>query len=178
MISVADSEKNWKSIIDLVSELKRCDEYGITTASLAMAYICIDTIANLARPINKPKVTRADFIEFVDTYLKAHPDQPYQYRGKDVYAARCAFLHTYGSEAALHEEDSDTLKFVYHDGGKHQYKPSVEPSLVVIGTKSFINDVIIAVDLFLKKCQSDVSLQQRVESRLVKVLQIMPYPSS
>ncbi len=73
---MADSEKNWKSIIDLVSELKRCDEYGITTASLAMAYICIDTIANLARPINKPKVTRADFIEFVDTFLKAHPDQP------------------------------------------------------------------------------------------------------
>jgi hypothetical protein len=54
---VADnSGANWKCIIDLVSELKRCDEYGITTASLAMAYICIDAIANLARPINKKKL--------------------------------------------------------------------------------------------------------------------------
>lgn len=175
MINMTDSEGNWKSIIDLVSELKRCDKCGITTASLAMAYICIDTIATLARPTNKSKVTRADFKEFVDTYIKAHPDQPYQYRGKDVYAARCAFLHTYGSEAELHAEDSDTIKFAYHNGGKHQYNPSVQPSLVLIGTKSFINDVVIAVDLFLKQCQSDVTLRQRVESRLASVLQIMPY---
>ncbi len=174
---MTDPEGNWKSIIDLVSELKRCDECGITTAALAMAYICIDTIANLARPINKSKVTRADFKEFVDTYIKAHPDQPYQYRGKDVYAARCAFLHTYGSETELHTEDPDTIKFAYHNGGKHQYSPSLQPSLVLIGAKSFINDVVIAVELFLKHCQSDVSLRQRVEPRLASVLQIMPYPA-
>lgn len=142
-----------------------------------MAYICIDAIANLARPTDKQKVTRADFKEWVDTYLKAHPDQPYQYRGKDVYAARCAFLHTYGAEAELHDEEPDTIKFVYHDGGKHQYDPNVELSLVLIGTKSFINDVVIAVETFLEKCQSDEILRQRVEPRLVKVLQVVPYPS-
>jgi hypothetical protein len=172
------SSKNWKSIIDLVSELKRCDECGITTASLAMAYICIDAIANLGRPATKQKATRTDFIEFADTYLKAHSEQPYQYRGKDVYAARCAFLHTYGADAELHEEDPNIIKFVYHDGGRHKYNPSVTPGLVVIGTKSFINDVIIAVDSFLKECERDVSLRARVETRLGKVLGIVPYPSS
>lgn len=116
---------NWESIIGLVSELKRCDECEITTGAVAMAHICIDTLANLARPIDKEKVTRADFKEWVDTYLKAHPDQPYQYRGKDVYAARCALLHKYGAEAELHEEDPDTTRFAYHDGGKHQYDPNV-----------------------------------------------------
>jgi hypothetical protein len=175
---VTDSQRdNWKSITGLVTELKRCDQCGITTASVAMAYICIDALANLARPIDKQKVTRTDFKEWVDTYLKAHPEQPYQYRGKDVYAARCAFLHTYGAEAELHDEDPDTIKFAYHDGGKHQYDPNVEPRLVLIGTKSFINDVVIAVETFLRKCQSDEVLRQRVESRLVKVLQVVPYPS-
>lgn len=172
------SADNWQSIVGLVSELKRCDECGITTASIAMAYICIDTLANLARPVGEQRVTRSDFKEWVDEHLKAHPDQPYQYRGKDVYAARCAFLHAYGSTAELHEEDPDTIKFAYHDGGRHQYDPSIERGLVLIGTKSFVNDVVHAVESFLEKCQSDESLRHRVESRLAGVLQTLPYPSS
>jgi hypothetical protein len=142
-----------------------------------MAYICIDAIANLGRPTDRQKVTRADFKKWVDTYLKAHPDQPYQYRGKDVYAARCAFLHTYGAEAELHDKDPDIIKFAYHNGGKHQYDPNVERNLVLIGTKSFTNDVVIAVDTFLEKCQSDEMLRMRVEPRLVKVLQVFRFPS-
>ena len=171
-----DYKNNWQGIVDLVSEVKRCDEGGIVTASIAMAFICIDTLASLARPLNKPRVTRSDFKEWVDEYLKGHTDQPYQYRGKDVYAARCAFLHTYGSESGLHDEDPDTIKYGYHDGGKHNYDPSVDPSLALIGTKSFINDVVHAVESFLDKCKNDESLRNRVERRLTHVLQIMPHP--
>lgn len=167
---------NWQSILGLVSELRRCDECGITTAAVAMAYICIDTLANLARPIDKEKSTRADFKAWVDSYLKGHPDQPYQYRGKDVYAARCALLHTYGAEAELHYEDADIIKFVYHNGGKHEYRPDVEPRLVIIGTKSFTNDVVIGVESFLQECQNDQGLRERVEPRLAHVLQVTPYP--
>lgn len=173
---MSSSGENWKSITGIVSELKRCDECGITTASVAMAFICIDALANLSRPASKMKVTRSDFIGWVDTYLQAHLDQPYKYRGKDVYAARCALLHTYGSEAELHEEDSDIIMFGYHDGGMHQYNQSVERRLAIIGTKSFVNDVIHAVESFLNKCMEDASLKQLVESRLEKVLQTMPYP--
>ena len=159
-----------------MSELKRCDECGITTAAVAMAYICIDTLANLARPADKEKVTRADFKGWVDANLKGHPEQPYQYRGKDVYAARCALLHKYCAEAELHIEDPDTKKYAYHDGGKHHYDPAVDPSLVLIGTRSFVNDVIIGVESFLKDCQSNPELRARVESRLDKVFQQMPLP--
>lgn len=166
---------NWQAITGLGSVLKRCDEYGITTASVAMAFICIDTFANLNRPVGKKRVTRTDFIEWVDTYLKGHPDQPSKYRGKDVYAARCAFLHTYGLEAELHE-DSDAIKFAYHDGGKHEYNPNIDKSLVIIGTKSFVNDVLLAVKAFLEKCRRDSLLRQRVEERIPKVLQTMPLP--
>lgn len=170
-------ENNWQSIIGLVAELKRCDECDITTASVAMAFICIDTLASLGRPENKERLTRADFKEWVDKYLKAHQDQPYQYRGKDVYAARCALLHKYGSEAELHEEDPDTIKYGYHDGGKHEYDPTVKKNLVLIGTKSFVNDVVHAVESFINTCKNEPSLRQRVEERLPSVLQTMPFPS-
>jgi len=166
---------NWQAITGLGAELKRCDECGITTASIAMAFICIDTIASLSRPVGKKRVTRADFIEWVDTYLECQPDQPYKYRGKDVYAARCAFLHTYGSEAELHK-NSDVKKFGFHDGGEHKYNPNVDERLVLIGTKSFVNDVLLAVKQFLEKSKTDSLLRQRVEGRLPKVLQIMPLP--
>jgi hypothetical protein len=168
---MSDSGDNWKSITGIVSELKRCDECGITTASVAMAFICIDALASLSRPASKMKVTQPDFIGWVDTYLQAHPDQPYQYRGKDVYAARCALIHTYGSKAELHNKDFDLIMFGYHDGGNHQYNPNVERRLAIIGTKSFVNDVIQAVESFLKKCMKDALLKQLVESRLEKVLQ-------
>lgn len=167
---------NWKAIAGLVAELTRCNECGVTTASIAMAYICIDALANLSRPIDKERVTRSDFKGWVDKYLEAHADQPYQYRGKDVYAARCAFLHTYGADAELHDEDPDTIKFGYHDGGKHQYNPVIEPHLVLIGAKSFVNDVVIGVESFLRECQKDQALRERVEARLPKVLQTLPYP--
>ena len=168
---INSTPKKWQFIVDLISELKRCDEQDISTASIALAFICVDALANLAVPLGKQKVTRKDFKEWVDKYLEAHPDQPYQYRGKDVYAARCAFLHTYGAETALHEEDPDIIKFVYSNGGKHLYNQNVDPQLVIIGLKSFINDVIIGVDHFLEECQRDHALKQRVESRLNSVFQ-------
>ena len=175
-------QPNWQSrvgqsLFDLVSQLKRCDEFGITTAAVAMAFICIDTLANLSRPPDKAKVTRSDFKEWVDTYLKGHEGQPYHYRGKDVYAARCALLHKYGAEAELHEEDPDTIPFVYHNGGKHKYKPDVQPRLVTIGPTSLINDVVIGVESFLEACQNDPALKALVESRLGEVLVRVPFPN-
>ncbi len=168
---------NWQSLVGLVSQLKRCDECGITTAAVAMAFICIDTLANLSRPADKAKVTRSDFKKWVDTYLKGHEDQPYHYRGKDVYAARCDVLHKYGAEAELHEQDPDTIRFGYHNGDKHIYKSDVRPRLVIMGMKSLINDVVIGVESFLEACQNDPALRARVESRLGQVLVCMPFPN-
>ena len=169
--------QDWNSIVGLVAELKRCDELELTTAAIAMAYICIDTIAGLARPAENERVTRSDFKQWVDRYLKCHPEQPYKYKGEDVYAARCAFLHSYGSEASLHKKDSKVVKYVYHDGGKHNYDKAIDPSLAIIGIKSFINDVVGAVNLFMEECHHDLLLKQRVEPRLAHILQVKPIDS-
>ena len=167
-------EKDWKAVSGLVGEIKRCEKHGLTTAAIAMAYICIDSLASLSLPNNKQQVTRTDFVNWVNTYLKAHEEQPYSYRGKDVYAARCAFLHTYGAEAELHKQDSNIIKFVYHDGGKHAYDPDVDPNLVVIGTASLLNDVSLGAELFLKNCIEDRDLKERAESRLPNMLKTIP----
>lgn len=167
---------NWQSLVHMADEIKQCDKNNITTASIAMSYICIDALANLSRPAEKAKATRKDFIDWANTYLSAHPDQPYQYRGKDIYAARCALLHNFSAEAELHEDDLDTIKFCYHDGGKHYFDPEVDPGLVLIGAKSFTNDVINGIGKFMDACGADPGLMGLVEPRLDKVFNKVPAP--
>lgn len=84
----------WESLTALVGEIKKCEGAGATIPAVVMAYVCIDTMAFLAMPPAQERQWRAHFIAWVDTYLKGHDDQPYQYRGIDVYGARCATTTT------------------------------------------------------------------------------------
>lgn len=164
----------WNAITGLVADIKRCEEASATAAAVAMAYIAIDTMAFLALPANRDKQGRADFIAWVDAHLKGHEDQPYQYRGIDVYGARCALLHAFSSEVDYHQQNPDAKKFGYHDGGKHAYDPAVDEHLVILGTASFLNDVVTAISEFMQACQEDADLRARVEARLPQILATIP----
>jgi hypothetical protein len=167
----------WGGLQGLVEEIKRCEAAGATTAAVCMAYVCIDTMSFLAMaPLEKTEQTRDDFIAWADTYVKAHEDQPYQYRGIDLYAARCAVLHAFSSEAKLHRQNPDVRLFGYHDGGKHMIDDKEGAKLVLIGTASFLNDVVIGLGDFVKACKADKELRERVEARLPNVLQTFPAP--
>lgn len=164
----------WEAISGLIAEIKRCEDAGAVTGAMALAFVCIDTVAFLSLPEGRDKQGRADFVAWVDTYLKGHPDQPYQYRGIDVYGARCALLHAFGSEVDYHQQNPDAKKFAYHDGGRHAFDPSVDERLVLIGTASFLNDIVHAVVAFFEACAADDGLRMRVEGRLPKVLATFP----
>lgn len=161
----------WAGVYGLIDEIKRCEAAGATTASLALAYICIDTMAFLSMPDGKNMQGRTEFIAWVDSYLKGDPSQPYQYRGLDVYGARCALLHAFGSETGYHQTYPEAKRFCYNDGGMHALDPIVDEHLVVIGTASFLSDVVTGVCLFAEDCRKDASLRLRVEAKLPKVVQ-------
>jgi len=164
----------WGAIKGLIDEIKTCEKAGATTSAVAMAFVCMDTMAYLSLPAGRETQGKADFIAWVDAHLKGHEDQLCQYRGLDVYGARCAMLHAFGSESDFHEKNENAKKFGYHDGGKHPYDPAVDERLVIIGTASFLNDVVHAVSAFLEGCKTDADLRGRVEERLPKVLATFP----
>ena len=164
----------WAGVSGLIAEIKCCEKAGATTAAVAMAYVCIDTMAFLALPTGQERQGRTEFIAWADKYLRGHPEQPYQYRGLDVYGARCALLHAFGSEAGYHQQNPESKKFGYHDGGKHAYDEVQDANLVVIGTASFINDVVCAVGAFAEDCKLDHDLRARVERRLPVILATFP----
>lgn len=166
---------NWVAVGQLVEQIRVEEESGHFTSGLVLCFICLDTMAYLSRPAERAGHTRADFIAWTDKYLKGHPNHQYQYRGVDVYAARCAVLHTYGSEAAMHRADAGIKLFGYHDGGRHMHDPAQHERLVMIGLRSFLNDVRIAVRDFMEACRGDAELRARVEPRLGGLLTHMPF---
>ena len=100
-----------KAISDLIQEIKNCELAGATMAAVTLCYVCIDTMAFLSMPESQDNTTKTDFIGWVDAHLKSHPNQHYEYRGVDVYAARCAVLHTWGAEADAHRKDPTIRQF-------------------------------------------------------------------
>ena len=54
------------------------------------------------------------------------------------------------------------------------YDPNVDKTLVLIGTASFLNDVVRAVQTFGEACRKDPALRARAEARLPQVLSTMP----
>lgn len=131
-------------------------------------------LAFLSLPAGRDKQGRNDFIAFVDSFLKGHEDQPYQYVGLDVYGARCAVLHAFSAEVDFHQQNPDAKVFGYHDGGQHTFDPAQNEKLVLIGSASFINDVVLAVQAFCDRCQEDPDLRQRAEGRLPQLLATFP----
>lgn len=167
-------------LVQMIEELKKCEKAGATTACLMQIYVYIDTLAYFGMPVTKDKNTRSDYIEWVDKYLKGHNEQPYQYCGKDVYGARCALLHTFSSEADYHSQNQGVIKYGYHDGGRHEYSPEINPTLAIIGVASLVNDFEIAVSDFLKDIKTriaDVNEKNVLQTRLNKILITMPFPS-
>jgi hypothetical protein len=164
-----------KGLINLLSEITRCQAADATAAAVAMIYICIDTMAFLAMPASQTTQGKNDFVSWVDTYLKTEPLQPYQYQGIDVYAARCGLLHAFSAEAEAHRKDSSVNICGYADNGPHLFNAAESTSLVIISVGLLMVDLGKAVDCFFSVCQTDLDLRARVEKRLPALYAAFPF---
>ena len=87
-------------------------------ATLILVYSGIDAMAHLTMPAGKDKVTRADFVTWAENYLRFRgtDKQPtLALPGLELYAARCALVHTYSAEADLHKEGKVKRQIGYGD---------------------------------------------------------------
>jgi len=62
---------------------------------------------------------------FIERYIRDAPGQGYCYRPQDVYAARCALLHTFGALADMDAKDQSVVIWRYHLG-----EPSRDPDAI------------------------------------------------
>ena len=155
-------------LVQILREIGRAFDAQATVAALATVYVALDTMAWLACPVGQQSQTRTDFIAWVDKYLTAEPTSDYHYEGIDVYAARCAVLHTYGSVGALHSGPNPPRKFGYMDNGPHKKD---EPNrFVLISVAVLIRDLSNAMQKFVNEMVTDPVLKRRVDSRIDSLL--------
>jgi hypothetical protein len=168
---MATVPNGYQPIVEIYREAGRAQDAGAIIAALAMIFVGIDTMAWLSLPLGEDSVRRAHFCAWVDSYLKADQEQPYQYVGIDVYAARCAMLHHYGIMAELHNNPNPPKKFGYLDNGPHRTDGS---ELVLISIAVLVHDFGKAVVNFIQAALQDAELKARIDSRVQQLVSSMP----
>ena len=99
---------------NIKKSIELCLTAKLQIPSLILLYSGIDIIAWLNRPISKEYSSGKNFIRWVDSYLLPYPN--IKCRAIDLYAARCAIIHSYSFSSRLSEEGK--AKEIYYAWGK------------------------------------------------------------
>lgn len=72
---------------------------GCFGSAVILILSAIDTMGYLAMPESQEDVTRSDFINWAEKYIRFPGGE--QVNGVDLYGARCAMLHTYSAQSRM-----------------------------------------------------------------------------
>jgi hypothetical protein len=156
-------------VAQLVEEMSRLHKAEAAASSAILAFVIIDAMAHIGRPKDAPKATGADFIAWVDLYMRVQEPAEYRYSGADLYAARCDLLHTFSNQTRTSKRN-----FGYHDGAPHRYRPDIDPNLVLLSVTSLAEHLWAAIAAFLmdKRSGPDYAL---VQTRFNDLFRLIPF---
>jgi len=148
-------------------------------ATLILVYSGIDAMAHLTMPAGKDKVTRADFIAWAEKFLQfrdADKNPTLTLPGTELYAARCALVHTYSSEADLHKEGKVKRQIGYGD----EFLPEVAEKadvehLVMVSIRGLVDAFARGIAATLQDIKGDEPRRKLFADRLDKMVHELPY---
>ncbi len=134
----------------------------------------MDTMAYLGMPAGKEDVSKRDFVEWVDRYVRF--DGPLQLTGLDLYGARCGVLHAYRTASRLSREGKcRQVIYKYQRGGQPiHYRPEVDPSVVIVSIEALVEAFFSGVDRFLVDLFKDKSRGALADQRFHGMFHILP----
>lgn len=143
-------------------------------AAATLLYCGIDTMAYLSMPEGQQDVRQQDFVDWAERYIRLPCQQTLT--GLDLYGARCAILHTHGAESRLSRERK-CRQLVYADRMSPEviYNPGVDSTVVMVSLEALVNAFFLALDKFLIDLFSDREKAAVAESRLNKLLTLVPF---
>ena len=143
-------------------------------ATIILIYAGIDAMASLALPETQTEGTRADFVAWVEAYIRF--PCPEQLTGLDLYGARCAQLHSYGFESRHSKKgDCREVSYVDHCVPEVRYEPSIMPHDVIVSIQGLRDAFFTGVNHFLIAVLADKDKAPLVSSRLAKMVHLLPY---
>ena len=148
-------------------------------ATLILVYSGIDAMAHLTMPAEKEKVTRTDFVAWTERYLRfrnAERQPTLAVPGLELYAARCAMVHTYSSEADLHKAGQVKRQIGYGD----EFLPEVAEkadveNLVMLSIRGLVDAYGRGVVATIQDIKYDEARRQLFAGRLEKMVHELPF---
>jgi len=149
---------------DIGKSLKFNLENGHLLASVILTYSYINAMASLIMPVNQEKVKGKDFINWVDNYMKADKNQPYQYKGIDLWGARCGLVHRYSPYSNLSKNGKCKI-LNYHNGSEHIYHKRNNEGDILLSVHRLVNDFFKAMSRFLSDLMKNETLRRKADER-------------
>jgi hypothetical protein len=157
-----------KARIELATSIGLLLDNKFKTPALILTFTGIDIMASLAIPDNQEKVTRKDFIDWVDKYILNGNE--HKCKGIDIYGARCGLLHSYSANSTLHQDNKAKL-VVYAYGNKKAEElqklmdKKWSGKFVAVHLEKFIIDFTYGIAKFNEEVISNQDLSKRVYLR-------------
>ncbi len=136
----------------------------------------IDSMAFLNMPASQKDVTKTDFIDWVDRYIKFPCTE--QITGSDLYGARCAMLHTYGVVSKMSRDGRCRMVgYMSEAVPEIRFNPAVNDKLVMVSIPALAESFYKGIDQFLVNLFTNKEKAKVAEERLKWFIQELPFKS-
>lgn len=135
------------------------------SSTVILIYSGIDAMAYLNMPAKQEDVTKNDFIEWSDKYIKFPCKE--QLTGKDLYGARCAMLHNYSVFSRM-SRNGECREIGYMDYSipEVRFNPNVSESLILVSIQALASSFFRGIEKFLIDLFSNKDKSIVAEERL------------
>lgn len=143
-------------------------------AAVVLIYSGIDTMAYLNMPAGQEDVRKKDFVDWAERYIRFPCKE--QLSGLDLYGARCAMLHNYGTASRLSRQGK-CRQVEYCDKSVPEviYEPRKRKDLVMVSIQALAQVFLSRVDKFLIDLFSDRQKRTVAEGRFRNLVRAVPY---
>jgi len=158
-----------RSLFEVLSTAEYTASKGVTLVTLILAYSAIDGLAWLAANSDDEQVG-IRFMRWIDKYML--PAAPaIGCRSEELYAARCAIVHTMTIDSSLHNRKPlRRLVYAWGSGKAKNLQDRIDRSpergkLVVVHLADLTEGVRLGAANMLEESEKDPRLQGRIRSK-------------
>ena len=158
-------EMLYKFSTETLGAVNLLDKKGFMTQGLVVLYSAIDTLAWVNLPSGD--VTRTAFKDWVDQYMLS--TYPLPCTAEDLYAARCALLHSHTAESKSSREGNARQIFYYGKDRSKEWIDSIvdgQTNVVVVRALDIKLSFGAGVQAFAMELLTDVSRAKQVRDRI------------
>ena len=153
--------------------IKVCIDNECFGSAVILIYSGIDSMAYLGMPAGQTDVTRKDFIDWADRYIKFPCKE--QLTGADMYGARCGMLHNYSVYSNMsHSGQCRIVGYMDKAIPEVIYNPAVNKSMVLVSVPALAEAFFRGIDQSLVDVFLDNAKAQVVEARMKNLVQCLP----